>query len=214
MKKELVLHLFIVVLETIAVIYLLAVEGPAVFRYYTVLSNMLMLAASAWYLSCFFGKKEIPVALTVLHLSAAVCLTVTFLIAAFVLMPQSTFAYYFLDNVAPILHFIGPVLSVVTLMLSREESFSLVVLELGLLGRPSVLFEGSCGIQHFIQNNVNSILVPYLDTDAVVDALYRLYTDRDMCFRLGQQLKDVLTDYYTTVNTNDEIIRLLMTFTK
>ena len=100
------------------------------------------------------------------------------------------------------------------LMLSREESFSLVVLELGLLGRPSVLFEGSCGIQHFIQNNVNSILVPYLDTDAVVDALYRLYTDRDMCFRLGQQLKDVLTDYYTTVNTNDEIIRLLMTFTK
>ena len=121
MKKELVLHLFIVVLETIAVIYLLAVEGPAVFRYYTVLSNMLMLAASAWYLSCFFGKKEIPVALTVLHLSAAVCLTVTFLIAAFVLMPQSTFAYYFLDNVAPILHFISPVLSVVTLMLSREE---------------------------------------------------------------------------------------------
>ena len=121
MKKELILHYIIVTLETIAVIYLLAIEGPTVFRYYTVLSNVLMLAASAWYLSCYIGKKEIPEALTVLHLSAAVCLTVTFLIAAFVLMPQSTFAYYFLDNVAPILHFIGPVLAVVTLMLSGEE---------------------------------------------------------------------------------------------
>ena len=120
-KLHIILHLALVIIETIAVIYLLAIEGPAVFRYYTVLSNVLMLAASAWYLSCYIGKKEIPKALTVLHLSAAVCLTVTFLIAAFVLMPQSTFAYYFLDNVAPILHFIGPVLSVVTLMLSKEE---------------------------------------------------------------------------------------------
>ena len=61
MKKELVLHSIIVILEAIAVIYLIAIEGPAVFRYYTVLSNVLMLVASAWYLSCFFGKKEIPV---------------------------------------------------------------------------------------------------------------------------------------------------------
>ena len=121
MKKELVLHSIIVILEAIAVIYLIAIEGPAVFRYYTVLSNVLMLAASTWYLSCYIGKKEIPEALTVLHLSAAVCLTVTFLIAAFVLMPQSTFAYYFLDNVAPILHFLGPVLSVITLLLTEEE---------------------------------------------------------------------------------------------
>ena len=120
-KALIILHLIIVILETIAVIYLIAIEGPAVFRYYTVLSNVLMLSASVWYLSCYMGKKEIPEALTVLHLSAAVCLTVTCLIAAFVLMPQSTFAYYFLDNVAPILHFLGPLLSVITLLLTEEE---------------------------------------------------------------------------------------------
>ena len=121
MKKELILHFIIVILETIAVIYLLIIDGPMVFKYYTVLSNMLMLIVSAGCLVSFAGRKEIPAALTVLHLAAAVCLTVTFLIAAFVLMPQSTFAYYFLDNVALIVHFIGPVLSVVTLMLSDAE---------------------------------------------------------------------------------------------
>lgn len=102
----------------------------------------------------------------------------------------------------------------VLLVLSREESFSLVVLELGLLGKPSVLFDGSCGIQHFLLNDVNSILVPYLDVEAAVDAVYSLYNDRNKCLRLGQHLKDVLTDYYTKVNANDEIIRLLQTLTK
>lgn len=121
MSKEQLLHIIAVILESIALIYLLTVEGPAVFRYYTVLSNVILLIVSAWYLICTFCRKETPPALSVLHLTAAVSLTVTFIIAAFVLMPQSTFAYYFLDNVAPILHFLGPVLSVVTFMMSDRE---------------------------------------------------------------------------------------------
>ena len=56
-----------------------------------------------------------------MHLVASVCLTITFIIAAFVLMPQSTFAYYFLNVVAPIVHFVGPLLSGVTLMLAQEK---------------------------------------------------------------------------------------------
>ena len=79
---------------------------------------MLQLFVSLWVMVCFIRKKDFPPALEVLQLVSAVCLTVTFMIAAFVLMPQSTFAYYFLDNVAPIYHFIGPVLSVAALMVS------------------------------------------------------------------------------------------------
>lgn len=120
-KVEIVLHALLVVLECIAIGYLLNLEGLTIFRYYTVDSNVIQLIVSVWYLLCFTRKKEIPAALTVLHLVASVCLTITFLIAAFVLMPQSTFAYYFLDNVAPIAHFIGPLLSVVTLMMAREK---------------------------------------------------------------------------------------------
>ena len=122
MKRSVViLHLILTVLETIAAVYMLGTSGLSVFKYYTVDSNMLQLVVSAGFLVCFFRKKEIPAALMVLHLVSTVCLTVTFLIAAFVLMPQSSFSYYFLDNVAPINHFLGPVLSVAALMLSDEQ---------------------------------------------------------------------------------------------
>lgn len=120
-KPVVVLHIVLVVLEAVAATYMLTTDGLATFRYYTVDSNVAQLIVSACYLGCFARRKEIPKALTVAHLVCAVCLTVTFIIAAFVLMPQSTFEYYFLNNVAPINHFLGPVLSVTALMLAREE---------------------------------------------------------------------------------------------
>ena len=120
-KVVIVLHVLLVVLETIAAVYMLSGEGLAVLRYYTVDSNILQLVVSILTLSCFIRKKDVPAALTVMQLVASVCLTVTFLIAAFVLMPQSTFYYYFVENVAPINHFFGPLLSVIVLILSREK---------------------------------------------------------------------------------------------
>ena len=117
-RSVFILHLVLAILEIIAASYMLLNEGLPVFRYYTVDSNILQLFVSLWYLVCFFRKKDVPSVLAVLHLTSAVCLTVTFLIAAFVLMPQSTFSYYFLENVAPINHFLGPLLSVIVLMLS------------------------------------------------------------------------------------------------
>ena len=120
-KTFIILNVMLAVLECIAMVYLINLEGMPIFRYYTVNSNAIQLIVSVWYLWCFIRKKEIPTALTVMHLVASVCLTITFIIAAFVLMPQSTFAYYFLNDVAPIVHFFGPLLSVVTLMLAQEK---------------------------------------------------------------------------------------------
>lgn len=120
-RSVFIIHLVLVVLEIIAASYMLSKEGLPFFRYYTVDSNVLQLFVSLWYLVCFVRKKDVPPVLVVLHLVSAVCLTVTFLIAAFVLMPQSTFAYYFLKNVAPINHFFGPLLSVIALMISELQ---------------------------------------------------------------------------------------------
>ena len=120
-RKSTALYSIVLLLECIAMAYIFSVEGPAAFRYYTVNSNILLLIVSLWYLMCYMGKKEIPKALTVTHLTAAVCLSITFLIAAFVLAPQSSFNAYFIHDVASIVHFIGPVLSVVTLMMRKEE---------------------------------------------------------------------------------------------
>lgn len=54
--------------------------------------------------------------MTILHFVSAVGLTVTFLIAAFVLAPEGGIRYYFIENVAPINHLIAPALSVVSLL--------------------------------------------------------------------------------------------------
>ena len=118
-KSVFIIHIVIAILEIIAACYMLGTEGLSVFRYYTVDSNILQLIVSVWYIICFIRKKEVPKVLVVLHLISAVCLTVTFMIAAFVLTPQSTFSYYFLENVAPINHFLGPVLSVAALMVTN-----------------------------------------------------------------------------------------------
>lgn len=111
-KKLIILHGILIVLEIIALAHDIRVFGAGMFRYYTIDSNVLQLFVSACILIYLARGKEYPSLFYVLHLVCAVCLTVTFLIAAFVLAPQEGFAYYFLSDVAPINHFLGPVFSV------------------------------------------------------------------------------------------------------
>ena len=113
-KAAIVLHGIMVILELIAVIHDIRVFGGGMFQYYTIDSNVLQMIVSACLLAYLLRGKSVPAWLTVLHLISAVCLTVTFMIAAFVLAPQEGFAYYFLANVAPINHFLGPVFSMIT----------------------------------------------------------------------------------------------------
>ena len=95
------------------------------------------------------------------------------------------------------------------LVLSREESFSLVVAEFGLLGKPVILFDGSCGVQYFLKNEQNAIIVPYLDIDGIVEAIYRLSQDRERCRQLGENLRNVMRNHYLQTDTNEEIIKIL-----
>ena len=118
-KTAVLLHGILAFLEVIALIHGIRVFGAGMFRYYTIDSNVLQLIVSACILAYLLRGKTCPARLGMLHLICAVCLTVTFLIAAFVLAPQEGFAYYFLSNVAPINHFLGPVLSVVTFIFVR-----------------------------------------------------------------------------------------------
>ena len=119
LRPALILHGILAVLEAIALVHDCRVFGLAMFKYYTIDSNVLQLVVSVCILICLLRGKEGPHFLLVLHLICAVCLTVTFMIAAFVLAPQEGFAYYFLSNVAPINHFIGPLLSVITFIFTR-----------------------------------------------------------------------------------------------
>jgi hypothetical protein len=91
------------------------------FQYYTIDSNILQMVVSICMLVYLLRRIPVPYWLVVLHLVCAVCLTVTFLIAALVLAPQGGFDYYFFSDVAPINHFLGPLLSVVTFIFTQNE---------------------------------------------------------------------------------------------
>ena len=114
-KTAFAFHTALIILEIAALVHDLQSFGLGMFKYYTIDSNLLQLAVSA--LSLLYLWKKTPNWLLTLHLVCAVCLTITFMIAAAVLAPQEGFAYYFLSDVAPINHFLAPVLSVVTFIL-------------------------------------------------------------------------------------------------
>lgn len=95
------------------------------------------------------------------------------------------------------------------LVLSREESFSLIVPEFGLLGKPVVLFNGSCGVQHFLKHEENALIASYLDIDGIVEAIYQLSKDANERHRLGENLRKTITEHYSQYDTNSQIINLL-----
>ena len=99
------------------------------FKWYTIDSNILQLIVSALIVYFCVKGRDLPGYITVMHFISAVGLTVTFLIAAFVLAPEGGIRYYFIENVAPINHLIGPVLSVISLLfLEKTEKQSLRII--------------------------------------------------------------------------------------
>ena len=115
-KAVIIVNAIIVILEIIALIHDCYAFGSGLFEWYTVDSNVLQLAVSALVLLFYIKGKELPEYVTMMHFVSAVGLTVTFIIAAFVLAPEGGIEYYFLSDVAPINHFIGPLLSVISLI--------------------------------------------------------------------------------------------------
>lgn len=110
------MNLILVMLEVVAFIHDIYAFRFGLFEWYTVDSNVLQMIISGLVVFYVIKEKPFPKLLTVAHFISAVGLTVTFLIAAFVLAPEGGIAYYFLNDVAPINHFIGPLLSVISLI--------------------------------------------------------------------------------------------------
>ena len=158
MKKRLLIaiNLMIIILELIALIHDCYAFGISLFEWYTVDSNVLQLVVSAMILFYVLKGRNIPGFVTVLHFISAVGLTVTFLIAAFVLAPEGGIEYYFIENVAPINHFIGPLLSVISLIfLEKVER-----LPINVIAWPAVVTL-VYGLICLILNAVNVLDGPY-----------------------------------------------------
>jgi len=128
-RPVVIVNVILALLEIIAFVHDCMVFGAGLFQWYTVDSNVLQLAVSVLVIYYCLKGSELPGSITRLHFISAVGLTVTFLIAAFVLAPEGGIRYYFIENVAPINHFIGPALSVVSLLfLEKTEKLPLRII--------------------------------------------------------------------------------------
>ncbi len=128
-RTAIIINSILIVLEIIAFIHDCTEFGLSMFKWYTIDSNILQLFVSVLVVYYCVKGRPLPGILTVLHFISAVGLTVTFLIAAFVLAPEGGIRYYFIDNVAPINHLIGPVLSVISLLaLEKTEKLPMRVI--------------------------------------------------------------------------------------
>lgn len=69
-------------------------------------------------------------------------------------------------------------------MISREDPFPLVNLEVAALGKPIVCFENAGGTQEFVENDAGFV-VPYLDINAMADKITILAEDAELRKKLG-----------------------------
>lgn len=91
----------------------------------------------------------------------------------------------------------------VSLILSKAESFSLVALENGLLGNPVIMFKGSCGIEQFVTNEINSFVVPLGNLSEICKIIHKLYLDSEYRGQVGAAFRSTLVE---TLKHNDNSV--------
>jgi O-antigen biosynthesis protein len=95
----------------------------------------------------------------------------------------------------------------VYLMTSREDPFPLVVLEALEAELPVIGFEGGGGFVELLERDCG-ILVPYLDTAAMSEALLSVLTDRSEARRLSAIGKDIVSREFSFPEYGRDLVRL------
>jgi glycosyltransferase involved in cell wall biosynthesis len=73
------------------------------------------------------------------------------------------------------------------LLHSREDSFPLVAEEAAMMGNAIIGFENATGAAEWIKNEECGILVPYMDLNKMVDAIYTLCTNESLREDMGRR---------------------------
>ena len=96
----------------------------------------------------------------------------------------------------------------VFMMLSREDPFPLVNLELGYLGKPIVCFADAGGTAEFVGGDAGFV-VPYLDLQDMADRVTLLLTDRKLRMQMGDCAKLKVTEKYDVKIAGMEILNII-----
>ena len=81
------------------------------------------------------------------------------------------------------------------LLLSREESFSLVAQEAAFVGTPIVGFERVTGAAEWLADGAG-LLVPYMDFDKLSESIYTLYEDNNLRNKIAIKAKEKIMKMY------------------
>lgn len=82
----------------------------------------------------------------------------------------------------------------VFLMTSREDSFPLVCIEVGMLGKPILCFRGATGTEEVLINGGGKI-APYLDTRTMAENVIKYYLNRDELKVDGEKAKKIFSEF-------------------
>lgn len=97
----------------------------------------------------------------------------------------------------------------VFLLTSREDPFPLVCMENAALANPIIMFKGTSGIADLVVDQQTGLQVPYLDVDAMSDAIYKLYSDSNLRKRLGSNLRMRLLQNFSKEKSIGQLLQLL-----
>ncbi|MCC3153808.1 glycosyltransferase family 4 protein [Hymenobacter sp. BT770] len=97
------------------------------------------------------------------------------------------------------------------LLTSREDAYPLVCLEAASLGKPIICFKDSGGMPEFVETDCG-IVVPYLRTDIMAQAVVRLSNDKTERLRLGTNGARKMRARHTVDISANEIVSLIRKF--
>jgi len=95
----------------------------------------------------------------------------------------------------------------VAVLPSRREGLPKSLLEAAACGRPLIASDVP-GCREIARNNVNALLVPPDDPDALAQAIAIMMNDRDMRARFGNASREIVTREFSSTRIGNEIIAL------
>jgi glycosyltransferase involved in cell wall biosynthesis len=93
-------------------------------------------------------------------------------------------------------------------MVSREDPFPLVCLEVGALSKPIICFENAGGIPELIVKN-NGFIVPYLDIVAMSEKINFLYVNNDELNSMCLKSREIVVGKFSKEKQIKSIIELI-----
>jgi glycosyltransferase involved in cell wall biosynthesis len=91
---------------------------------------------------------------------------------------------------------------------SREDPFSVAMLEAALSGLPIVCFAGAGGAPELVERDAG-IVVPYLDVSAMAEACVELFVDDKRRQRLGETAHAKVQERYTLAKQGPKLLAVL-----